>query len=107
MCALGIYSFLEQLGARCVADPDPAVQAGLHAAVADLERFVLANGWTPADLARFKDEQVRIGHPKDEVCLAEWLPAYQKLRSADVEKMRSTAQALVARPGKPSWGDCL
>lgn len=107
MCALGIYSFLEEMGARCVAAPDPAVQAGLHAAVADLDHFVLANGWTPADLARFKDEQARIGHSKQDVCLAEWLPAYEKLRAVDMDKLRSTVQALVARPGKPTWGDCL
>jgi hypothetical protein len=107
MCALGIYTYLEQVGAQCFPGQDPALQTELHRSVAELDRFVLANGWTPADLTRFKAEQARVGQPKEKVCLAEWLPLYGASRRSGTEKLRASVLGLVARPGRPTWGDCL
>lgn len=108
ICAAGLYAAAAEVGRRCLAAPDPAVQAELDAAVARFDHYILADpDWDQAALDRFKREQALVGTPTAELCASDAVMVYRALAEAGAESLRISSQQLVARPGRPTWGDCL
>lgn len=108
ICALGIYNAVAEVGRQCFPEQDAAFKAELNQSLAKLDSYVLRNSEsTAADLVRFKQEQSLVGRPKDLVCTDELMDMYRATVSAGRTKLTKHVDALVARPGKPTWGDCL
>jgi hypothetical protein len=107
MCALAIYGVVEQVGRRCFPGQDASMQAEIGRSVTKLDRYVLANGWTAKDLARFKRDQTWVDEPTDKLCKGDPADLYRAMTATDPAELRAGVDAQVSRPGKPSWGDCL
>ena len=107
MCALAIYGVADQVGRRCFPGQDAAMQAEIGRAVTKLGGYVLANGWTADDLARFKREQTWVDEPKEKLCKGDPLGLYRSIAGADPATVHAGVDQLISRPGKPAWGDCL
>jgi hypothetical protein len=107
MCALAIYGVVDQVGRRCFPGQDAPMQAEIGRAVAKLDGYVLANGWTAKDLARFKRDQTWVDEPNDKLCKGDPADLYRGMAAADLAELRAGVDAQVSRPGKPTWGDCL
>jgi len=108
ICALGIYNAVAEVGKRCFPAQDADFKAKLTQSLAKLDTYVLQNSqFTAADLPRFKQEQSGVGRAKDLVCTDDMMGMYRAAVSAGAEKLTKHVDALVARPGKPTWGDCL
>jgi hypothetical protein len=107
MCALAIYGVVDQVGRRCFPGQDAPMQAEIGRAVAKLDGYVLANGWTAKDLAHFKREQTWIDEPNGKLCKGDPADLYRAMTASDLAELRAGVDAQVSRPGKPTWGDCL
>jgi hypothetical protein len=108
ICALGISSAMKEVGDRCFAGQDPDFQAELARAVARLDEYVLTNSeWTPSDLEAFKKDQSEVGAPEARLCREDLTRMYKEMAAQGPGPVKESTDELVARPGKPSWGDCL
>jgi hypothetical protein len=108
VCAAGLYTLAAEVGRRCVTDRDPAIQVELDAAVARIDAFLLADPeWDLARLDRFKRDQLGIGSADSEFCSGDAVMIYRAYAAAGAEKLKASSEKVVARPGRPTWGDCL
>lgn len=108
ICALGIFSAMKEVGGRCFPGQDSDFQAELGRAVARLDEYVLTNSeWTAADLETFKKDQSEVGAPVSQLCREDLTVMYRHMAEGGPAPLKSGTDELVARPGKPSWGDCL
>lgn len=110
-CAWAIYSVVEQVGRRCAPDASPQVQAELRRAVVALEAYVVANSTElgPDEIQQFKAQQGGVGTPDALLCQGDALMMFETLAQRDPSgtELRASVDALVSRPGEPSWGTCL
>ena len=108
ICAWAIYSLIEEVGRRCAPERYPEGQAELRRSVQRLDDYVRANSQlTPEEIARFKSEQAHIGAPEAELCQGEPLQMFEGVGQIDPVELSTSIDALVARPGTPTWGTCL
>jgi hypothetical protein len=108
LCLLGLASIASEIGRRCPGKNDPAFQAAVDQSVAMLDRYVATNGhFTSAEIAKFKKEQARAGGPLAEVCEREAFSIYDGLHKLGPAAILEDARETVARPGVPTWDDCL
>jgi hypothetical protein len=108
ICAAGLYAAAAEVGRRCLAAADPAIQAELDAAVARFDAYLLADPeWDRAALDRFKREQALVGAPTAELCASDAVMIYRGLAEAGADNLSLSSRQLVARRGRPTWGDCL
>jgi hypothetical protein len=106
-CALAIYSVAREVGRQCFPGEDPEYQAELGRSVAKLDAFVLRNSkTTPAELAKFKTDQGQ-GAPRELLCKGEAVGIYRAVENGGAERLRTSIDSAVARPGQPTWGTCL
>lgn len=97
-----------EAGRRCFPDQNPAFQARIERAEAQFDAYFLKNTpATPEQLAKFKREQASVGDPTFD-CRADGdsVPIYKHLQTVDQQQLTSGIDELLARPGKPSFGDC-
>jgi hypothetical protein len=103
MCALAAA----EVGRRCFAGKDPALQEELGRSAARLEEYVLANAQpSVADMVRVEASRDLAKRPDGKLCAGDLTPLYESLRTAGPERLRSETDRLVAKPGKPTWGAC-
>jgi hypothetical protein len=106
-----MYAFLvvaQQVGRRCFAGQDSDLQAQLDASVSAFDEYVRRNSdATPADIAKFKADQGHEGAPSAVLCHGDALRLYEMFRSKGATFVRSWSESMVARPGRPTWGDCV
>lgn len=108
ICAWAIYSLVEEVGRRCAPERYPEAQAELRRTVQRLDDYVRANSdLTPEQIAQFKSEQAHVGAPETELCRGDPLEMFEQISRVDPGEMRTGIDALVARPGTPTWGTCL
>jgi len=48
-----------------------------------------------------------VAQPKASVCTEEMTRMYEAALGTGTEKLRAHVDSIVARRGKPTWGDCL
>ena len=111
ICSMAILNAMAEVGRRCFPGQNPEFQAELARATALIDDYVLRNSdWTPADLERFKREQAHVGdteafpslcHDRDVVGM------YRQMAASDLAQTRADTDRMLARPGRPTWGDCL
>jgi hypothetical protein len=108
ICAMGLYNIIAEVGRRCMPGQDPAFQAELNRAITQIDDYVLRNSTlTPADLNRFKREQALLGAPEARLCRNDLIAQYRHAASMGGDRLREETRLLLARPGPPTWGDCL
>jgi hypothetical protein len=107
ICALAITIAVAEIGRRCFPGQDAAVQAELARTEARIEDYVLRNA--PANRAaldRFRRDQLGsgVGTP---FCEGDAAGMYRAIAGEGVARIRAGADRLLARQGRPTWGDCL
>lgn len=108
ICALAIYSAIAEVGARCRAGQDAALQSSIRGIVASLDDYVLRNGdISPEQLRKFKASQAGATTPTERLCKGDVVLMYDAMKGQDARKVRSEVDKLLARPGQPTWGTCL
>lgn len=96
-----------EVGRRCRTGQNPELQAELDSSVERFEAYVLSNSnATPEQVAEFKREQGMVGAPEATVCSGDAIALYNLVAARGADRLRSQVDALLARPGAPSWGDC-
>ena len=97
-----------EVGRRCFAGQDGTLQVALADGATQIDEFVLRNSeWTPAELERFKQEEALGDWPEEELCRGDPLTLYEYFRATGAEPLRAQIAQVLARPGPPTWGDCL
>jgi hypothetical protein len=109
VCAWGVYTLAATVGEKCFPGQNPALQADLKAAVSALDAYVARNDpkMTPAAVAQFKREQAHVDAPPDLLCRGDALQMYRAVEKVDRAKWKGDLDRLLARDGKPTWGDCF
>ena len=108
ICAWAIYSLVEEVGRRCAPGRYPEAQEELRRTVQRLDDYVRANSdFTPEQISRFKSEQAHIGASEAELCQGDGLQMFESLARIEPGDLSLSIDALVARPGDPTWGTCL
>ena len=108
ICHMGIYNMLAEYGRRCSPPPKPEFQAELERSIVRIDEYVLANSKISRDqIAAFKLKQSRVGAPDASICRADFGEMYQSASKASATELRDSVDKLLARPGEPTWGDCL
>ena len=110
ICAWAIYSAMIEVASRCFPGEHADVQVALRDGVSRIDDYVRRNGEPPPseeDIARFKREQGLVGAPTEQLCHGDAVGMYHAIAAQGAEKIRESIDAVVARPGRPSWGTCL
>jgi hypothetical protein len=107
LCYWAIAAAAQQVGSRCPGQAELPLQSALDESVAALEAYVAANGMSPAEIVAFKHGQGMDGRLNAELCSGDTLQLYSEMSKGGPEAVRKATRDLTARPGKPSWGDCL
>lgn len=109
VCLWAIYNVIDQVGKRCHKGEDAALQAFVAQGAARLDQVLRdKGGMTEEQLARFKREQTGTDVPDAEFCKPNGADGFYKpAREQKLEAMRRDLDKVLARPGKPTWGDCL
>lgn len=106
---MGILNAMAEVGRRCFPGENPELQAELARATARIDEYVLRNSnATPADLQSFKRDQSQVGGDAEALCSdPEIAGMYRQMAASDLAQARADLDRLLARPGTPTWGDCL
>lgn len=110
ICFWSIYIAVSEVGNRCYPGQHAEVQAELQRAVSLIDAYVLANSKPPPtqeQIAKFKSEQGNVGAPKEFLCRGDPDQMYLMFVKAGALSIRTQVDALLSRPGKPTWGTCL
>ncbi|WP_292062937.1 hypothetical protein [Brevundimonas sp. UBA7664] len=99
---------VEEVGRRCAPDHYPQAQAELRRTVQKLDDYVRDNSdFTPEEIAQFKSQQAHVGAPEAELCQGDGLEMFEHIARTDPVELSTSIDALIARPGAPTWGTCL
>lgn len=105
---MAISSAMAEVGRRCMGGRNMFLQAELERSLERLEDFTLRNSdTTPQELARFRRQQGSAGEPEAALCEGDALRMYERFEREGPDDLRELTDRHVARPGAPTWGDCL
>lgn len=108
LCLWAMTSVAAEVGRQCRAGANPAVQHELDDAVARFEAYVRRNSEaTDAEIGEFRRRQGLGGADNSRLCHGDPLRAYDEMAAAGAERVRREVDRMLARPGRPAWGDCL
>ena len=93
--------------AACPGKRDEKFQSAADEAVRLIDQYVIANGGSQDEANNFKREQGGAGVKDSQLCTGETLEIYDHLRSQGSESLLKATRAVVSKPGKPTWGDCV
>ena len=107
LCGWAFLILTREVGKQCFAGQDAEFQAQLNDSVQRIDDYVAKNGnATPAEIADFKREQGHEGGPASFLCRGDALQLYAAYRSRGASAVKYLTDAMVSRPGKPTWGTC-
>ncbi len=108
ICSAMLMVAAAEVGRRCAAGRDSEVQQELGRSIGRIDAFILRHSdITAADLSTFKRRQGGAALSNGEICSGDRLDLYQQFVKVGPATIRAETDRLVARPGKPTWGDCL
>jgi hypothetical protein len=108
LCMWALVNAAAEVGRRCRGGQNPTFQAELDHSVSRFDEFVQHNSdATPEQLAQFKNEQGMSGATEATLCRGDPVILYERMAAAGSETLRSEVDRVLARPGPPTWGDCL
>ena len=109
LCLGTILYWAKEIGERCYPGDDPAYQARLQTYAERFDSYIVRNVDGGAEaLAQFKASQGLGQGTEKQVCeAAEDYDFYSHMRHVNDDEMKAGIDALLARDGPPSFGDCL
>lgn len=108
LCVWAIVNVAAEVGRRCRAGRNPALQAELERSIARFEDHVLRNSDATADrIATFRRDQGMSGADNAALCRGDPVMIYEAIAAGGPEALRRETDRLLARPGGPEWGDCF
>jgi len=108
LCLWALTSVAAEVGRQCRPGANPSVQSELEDAVRRFETYVRRNSdTTDEEIAEFGRRQGLSGAGDARLCQGDPLRAYEDIAAAGDERLRREVDRMLARPGRPAWGDCL
>lgn len=108
MCIWGITAAIVEVGKYCPVSADPAFQAALVESVAVMDRYVAVNGGLDeAGITAFKRHHAGMGADPAFLCTPDMMRMWEDSRARGAAALHKEVAKAVARPGKPTFGDCL
>lgn len=109
ICTWMINALVAEYGRRCVAGEYPKLQVELERADRLLEAYVATNSKPPMtdeQVQAFKRRHGVADAPLEEICEG-WGQKMYPRSELLASEVRRYVDALVARPGEPTWGGCF
>lgn len=109
VCLWAMYNVIDQVGKRCHPGEEAVFQTFIADGAKRLDRVMIEKGgMSEADLGAFKRQQTGTDMPDREFCKPDG-PAgfYKAVRGKELDDMRRDLETVLARRGKPGWGDCV
>jgi hypothetical protein len=107
LCGWAFMVAVREVGRQCFAGQDAQLGAVLQDSVSRLDAYAARNGpFAPAEIADFHKKMGKEGAPTSELCQGDLRKLYEGYRSAGDAAIRSMTDAMVSRPGRPTWGTC-
>jgi hypothetical protein len=108
LCAWAMVSVVDEVGGRCFAGQDKAFQAEVHGMMIRMDAYVAANQPATAEsIASFHREQGLRGAPATQLCQGDLPELYKRVRDQGVDRFKAAFDAMISRPGKPTWDTCV
>ncbi len=105
-CFYDIVLAADQTGRICHTSEDAEFRAAVADSLARLDQAFVAKGIPAADLARIKAQGTSMAAAAPS-CNGDADKLYQMMRTAGAAKLRADTDQIIARPGKPTYGDCF
>jgi len=108
LCAMVFVDVVAETGRRCFPGQNEAFQARVEGAETKFDAYFLKNTpATPRQLAEFKKDQAGVGAPAFS-CKADGdsVSIYKHFLAGDPKWLTTEVDKFLARPGKPTLGDC-
>ena len=109
LCMMVFVDVAAEAGRRCFPGQNPVFQARVEEAEAKFDAYFLKNGpATPEQLAAFKKDQAGIGAPTFQ-CKSDGdvVLMYNHFVALDAKVLTTDVDKMLARKGKPTFGDCV
>lgn len=109
LCSWSVLVLAQEVGRRCPALREPALQTELDRTVAKVDAFILANSSqkpTRADLARWKARTME-GLTPAGLCAGEPLELYMEVRKLGPSHIRASTNDLLSIPREPVMNPCF
>ena len=107
LCIWGLTNAVAEVGRRCRAGQNPAMQAELESAIIRIEARVRQSGIREDLIAAFRREQGLGGASDAQLCAGDAAGMYEHFVRAGPEWLRTETDRVIAQPGLPQWGDCI
>lgn len=111
MCMAALLNVAVEIGKACYPEDNPVGQVRLQMQLKRLDDYMLLDpNWSPENLAKFKREQGGVGLQDRDSCDRlgkDTKGLYNGFVDLDSEELIESVDELTAKPGKPTWGDCL
>ena len=112
LCMWALTTAAAEVGRRCHSGQNPEFQAELDRAVTLFDEYVRRNSsMAPEEFTAFKQRQGLAGAPESRLCTGDPLGGYetmaQNVAERGIDEFRQLVDHLLARPGPPTWGDCV
>jgi hypothetical protein len=104
------YTGAMEVGRRCYPGQDIEVQEELTRSVSRIDAYVAANSspsWTSEEIEGFKRVHGLVGASEEHLCRDDLKELYRSFVSYGAVAIRNDVDAMLARPGTPTMGECL
>ncbi|NVD44832.1 hypothetical protein [Qipengyuania atrilutea] len=108
LCLGTFIYFVEKTEQQCRAGEDPEFQARIASYSKRFDDYIVRNtGGDPAVLEKFKEGQNLNSEDRRYICEGDAAESYDGFKSADAGELDRAVDALLAKNGPPSFGDCV
>ena len=108
LCLGTFIYFVEMTGKRCRAGQDAEFQVRIAGYSKRFDEYIVRNtGGNPAVLEKFKEGQNLDSEDRRYICEGDAAESYDRFKSADAGELDRAVDALLAKDGPPSFGDCV
>lgn len=108
LCLGTMVYYVQAVGQRCHANEDLEFQARIAGYAGRFDEYITRNveGGATA-LQRFKEDEGIGARTAESLCSGDTAEIYEHFRQAEPRELETAVDALLARDGTPSYGDCL
>lgn len=108
LCLGTFIYFVENSGTQCRAGEDAEFQARIAKHARRFDDYITRNsGGDAGVLKRFKDGQGLNGRDRKYVCDGDVAEIYDNFKDQKPQELDKAVDELLARDGRPSFGDCV
>ena len=108
LCLATFVYFVEKNGKQCRSGKDAEFQARIAGYARRFDEYIIRNsGGDAAGLARFKDGQGLNSSDRNYICAGDVAESYDRFKAEKPQELDKAVDKLLARDGRPSFGDCV